>query len=114
MIAMESSSLVLRPNIIVPRKSWLTLTPVRPRLRYSITGDQRARRASAADEVALADLDAVVAQDRVRRHVVEVEVRHGEVQQIVLAVEGHRAVRKLELDRARLRTVELRRLERLQ
>jgi len=35
MIATESASLVLRPNIIVPRQSWLTLTPVRPRLRYS-------------------------------------------------------------------------------
>jgi hypothetical protein len=29
--------LALRPNIIVPRHSWLTLTPVRPRFRYSMT-----------------------------------------------------------------------------
>ena len=36
MIAMESDSLALRPNIIVPRHSWLTLTPVRPRFRYSM------------------------------------------------------------------------------
>ena len=34
-ISTESCSFALRPNIIVPRHSELTFTPVRPRFRYS-------------------------------------------------------------------------------
>src|SRR5690349_14940531 len=64
-----------------------------------------------AEEVALADRHAVVAQDRVGGRVVEVEVRGHEIQQVVLASEVERRVRKLDLDRALLGAFELLRLE---
>src|SRR6185503_15160376 len=64
-MAMESCSFALRPNIIVPRHNELTLTPVRPRLRYSMRllrrPSRRCRRdyidvrLAVADEVAFAD-----------------------------------------------------------
>ena len=65
----------------------------------------------ADDEATFADLHAVVPQDCVRRRVVEIEVRRHELQQVVLAREVERGVRKLELDRTRLGALELRRLE---
>src|SRR5690606_16925104 len=73
----------------------------------------RARR-SAAEEVALADLYAVVPQDQVGGRVVEIEVRHDEVVEVVLAVERERTVRKLELHPPLLGVGELLRREALQ
>src|SRR5690606_32387803 len=69
---------------------------------------------TAAEEVLLANLNAVVAQDRVSGRVVEVEVRRHEVEQVVLAREVEGRMRELELDRAGLGALELLGLERLQ
>src|SRR5688572_8226406 len=93
-MAIESCSVVLRPNIIVPRHSGLTLTPVRPRLQYSmgVRAGVPALALFVAEEVALTDGHAVVPQDRVGRRVVEVEVRDDEVQQVVLAREVERRI----------------------
>src|SRR5262245_7963685 len=62
---------------------------------------------SAAEEVELAELETVVAQDSVRHRQVEVEVRQRELEQVVLAVELQRANRRLDLDGASLGAGEL-------
>src|SRR5438093_12854903 len=46
MMRRESRSSVGPPNIIVPRQSGETLTPARPRFRYSIPASRRSARAS--------------------------------------------------------------------
>src|SRR4051794_36707520 len=62
-----------------------------------------------AEIIALADLDAALAQDRVGRGVVEVEVRQGEFQKVVLRREFMRLATDRDGDLARLVTVDLRR-----
>src|SRR5690242_19110321 len=64
-----------------------------------------------ADEVALADLEADMAQDRVGGRAVEIEIRHGEVQQIGFALECHRVAAELERDLASFAAVDLIALE---
>src|SRR5436190_24292409 len=48
---------------------------------------------SAAEEVALADFDARMAQDAVRDRRMEIEIRQREVDQVLLAGERHRVLR---------------------
>src|SRR6185436_10963865 len=65
----------VRPCRLTARHPWLAVprrTPLRHRRDYIDV------RLAVADEVAFADRDAVVAQNRVRRRVVEVEVRDHE------------------------------------
>src|SRR5690606_26263000 len=63
---------------------------------------------SAADEVALADLHAVVAQDQIGSRDVEVKIRDYETVVVVLTRKIKSRVRKLQLDAAALRALVLR------
>ena len=102
-------SFVPRPNIIVPRQSSLTLTPVRPRLRYSIGRGSLARLSRRGNRLCRS----------ARRCGAGLRMpscsgnRNSayELQEVVLARERERAVRKLELDRSSLGTLELLGLE---
>src|SRR5262249_3751370 len=67
-----------------------------------------------AQEIALADLNAVVAQNVVGGRGVEEEVREGELRQIDAGLEGHLLTTESERDLAVGRTVELLRLQALQ
>ena len=53
--------------------------------------DAISRSVHRADEVALTDTNSVVAQDRVGRGAVKVEVREGEAQKVRLSLERERA-----------------------
>jgi len=63
------------------------------------------------EEIAFPDLDAAVAQDCVRGRAMEIEVRQGEVQQILLSRELQRVAADAEHDLAVLAAVDLLGLE---
>src|SRR5204863_7282916 len=79
----------------------------------SISADAAAMRPRlrGADEVALADLDAVMPQDVVRSHDVEVEIRQHEAEQVLHAFECHLRRPELEVDVLLLAAVCLRGLD---
>src|SRR5260221_12120327 len=61
--------------------------------------------------IALAEVDAALAQDPVGRRVVEIEIRQGESEEVVLPAELARLAADRDADLARLGAVDLRRLE---
>ena len=69
---------------------------------------------SAAQEIAFAYFYPVVPQDRVRGCVMEVEIGHDEIQEVIVSGEFQLTTWKLEFDRAILSSKEIIRLEGIQ
>src|SRR5258705_4128567 len=82
------------------------------RISLKLTGwNPRGKRLRIADEVALADLDATVAQDVVRGHSVEVEIRQGKPKQVLHAFPVDLARAELKVDVPFFAAVDLRELD---
>src|SRR5690606_37491490 len=67
-----------------------------------------------AQEIALANLDAALSQNRVDGRRMEIDIRHSRGQELLLAGERHRLAADLEGDVPPFRAIDLRRRQRLQ
>lgn len=73
----------------------------------NIRPDETGPLAGTAHVIALTDIQAVMAQDRVGRGDMEIEIGHGEIDEVVFALEASRLTAKRDADIALFRAVDL-------